>query len=174
LLDHSPASSEALEAATWILLNTPDGPEVKKAGQVVLQEHIQDPGLAELCQKLERLRHRCATNLLEAILSQNPDPEVKANACFYLATLWKQAASFGQNKKATAQAATLFERVIAEFGRVGQTGVELARKAKPELYELPSDHREAGTRNRRRRSRWPEVKRGRLSRSGRGVFLLVL
>jgi RNA polymerase sigma factor (sigma-70 family) len=136
LLDQSPASSEALEAAIWILLNTPDGPEVEKAGRVVLQEHIQDPGLAELCQKLERLRHRCATNLLEAMLRENPNPEVKANACFYLATLWKQAASFGQNKKATTEAATLFERVITEFGQVGRTGAELARKAKPELYEL--------------------------------------
>jgi RNA polymerase sigma factor (sigma-70 family) len=136
LLESHPTSAEALEAATWILLNTPDGPEVEKAGQVVLQEHIQDPTLAQLCQKLERLRHRCATNLLEAMLTENPNPEVKANACFYLATLWKQAASFGQNKKATTEAATLFERVIAEFGHVGRTGAELARKAKPELYEL--------------------------------------
>jgi peroxiredoxin len=48
----------------------------------------------------------------------------------------KDEAKFGQNKSATAEAEKLFQRVIAEFSQAGRAGAELARRAKPELYEL--------------------------------------
>lgn len=136
VLETDPASQDALQAAAWILLNTPDGPEVEKASAVILKEHTGDTNLVYLCKQLERVRHRCATNLLEAILANNPSAEVKAQACFILATLRKEEAMFGQNKKATAEAVKLFERVATEFARSGPTGAELARRAKPELHEL--------------------------------------
>jgi len=136
VLENDPASQSALQAAAWILLNTPDGPEVEKAGAVILQKHTQDTNLVYLCENLERARHRGATNLLEAILTNNPSAEVKAQACFVLATMRKEEAKFGQNKKATAEAVKLFERVTTEFARSGPTGAELPRRAKPELYEL--------------------------------------
>jgi peroxiredoxin len=136
LLENNPASVDAFNTAEWILLNTPDGPEVEKAAEVILQEHVQSPDLADLCRELERLRHRCAKKLLAAMLDNNPSAEIKARACFSLATLLKVEAKFGQNKRATAEAEKLFERVTTEFARIGPAGADLARKAKPELYEL--------------------------------------
>ncbi len=58
-LENAPGSPEALEAATWIRLNSPDGPEVEKAAEVILKEHSRNTNLASLCKELERVRHRC-------------------------------------------------------------------------------------------------------------------
>jgi len=136
LLENYPASSEALNAAAWILLNTPDGPEVEKAAEVIRREHSRDTNLVYLCTELERVRRRCSKPLLETILKDNPSAEVRGTACFTLATLLKDEAKYGQNKQATAQAEKQFERVITEFGQVKQRGYELEDLAKPELSEL--------------------------------------
>ena len=135
-MEMDPASPAALEAALWIMLNTPDGPEVDKAGEVILREHTRDTNLVQFCQELERLRHLCSTNLLYAILNENPSAQVRVSACFSLATLRKEEAKFGQNQKAATEAMTLFERVIAESRPSGPAGKDLASKAKAELYEL--------------------------------------
>jgi len=136
LLESAPASRDALEAATWIILNTPDGPEVQKAGDVILREHTADTNLLQLCKELDRLRPRCSTNLLEAFLKNNPSAVVRATACFSLATLLKEEARFGQNPKATAEAERLFERLTTEFAGIGPVGFHLAHRARPELHEL--------------------------------------
>lgn len=135
-LENDPASEAALQAATWIVLNTPDGPEVEKASDVILREHVENTNLVQLAEEMDRMRHRSSTNLLEAMLEKNPNPEVRAIACFTLATFAKDEAKYGENKKATGQAERLFERVIADFAGAGRKGSELAEKAQRELYEL--------------------------------------
>jgi RNA polymerase sigma factor (sigma-70 family) len=136
LLENYPASPEALQSATWILLNTPDGTAVEKAAEAILNEHTHDTDLVYLCQNLERLRHRCSKELLEAFLKDNPNVEVQGNACFTLATLLKSESKYGQNQKATAEAEKQYERVISDFSMVKQRGFSLAELAKPELDEL--------------------------------------
>jgi peroxiredoxin len=135
-LETDPASPAAFDAATWILLNTPDGPAVDKAAGVLQDEHLQNTNLVTFCQELERVRHRCATNLLEALLINNANHEVRGAACFTLATLRKEEAEFGRNQPATLAAETLFERVLADYGQVRFQGRSLAALAEPELMEL--------------------------------------
>jgi peroxiredoxin len=136
LLEHDPATPDALAAAQWILCNSADGPDVQKAADVILEAHIQSPDLVRLTQELERMRHNCASNLLQAMLDQNPNDDVRGNACLALATLRKDAAEYGKNKQATAEAERLYERVIAQFSQVKQRGYSLAELARPELAEL--------------------------------------
>jgi hypothetical protein len=136
ILDSDPTSSLALEAARWILLNTPDGPEVEKAGELILHEQIRSTNLVRLTLELERMRHRCSRKLLEAMLEKNPDSEIRGNACFSLAVLRKDEAKYGKDNKATREAEKLFQRVISEFPRVKRNGTFLADLAKPELSEL--------------------------------------
>ncbi len=136
LLDHEPTDPAAFEAAQWILLNSPDGADVEKAAGVILQIHIQRPDLVKLTQELERMRHQCSSNLLQAMVDQNPAQEVRGNACLALATLRKDAAEYGKNQQAAAESVRLYERVIAEFGQVKQRGYPLAELARPELSEL--------------------------------------
>jgi len=136
ILDNSPESPEALQSATWIILNTPDGAAVEKAAAVILAEHTRDTNLVQLCLELDRVRPRRAKELLATILQNNPSVEVQGNACFTLATLLKSEANFGHNKDATAQAIKQYERVIRDFRMVKQRGYSLAALAKPELSEL--------------------------------------
>jgi len=136
LLEYDSATPAAFEAAQWILLNSPDGADVQKAAEVILEEHIQSSDLVNLAQELERMRHNCSSNLLQAMLDQNPHPEVRGNACLTLATLRKAAAEYGKNQQATAEAEKLYERVIAEFGQATQQGRPLAELARSQLSEL--------------------------------------
>lgn len=137
-LENQPGAADGLNAATWILLNTPDGPEVEKAADVILHEHTRDPGLLKLVTDLERVRHRCSKALLETVLNENPSSDVRGTACLTLASLLKDEARFGANRPVTAQAMKQFERAIVEFGQVRQRGYKLADLARPELMELRS------------------------------------
>jgi len=136
VVENEPASSNALQCATWIILNTPDGDAVQKAADVILREHVTDTNLVTFCQELDRVRPNCSKALLEGLLQKNPSLEVRGNACFTLATLWKSEAKFGQNTNATAQAIRNYQQVINEFSSVKQRGYSLATLAKPELNEL--------------------------------------
>ena len=136
LLGNEPATPAAFEAAQWILLNSPDGADVQRAADVILNEHIKNPDLVKLTQELERMRHNCSSNLLQAILDENPSQETRGNACLALATLRKDAAEYGKNKQATAEAERLYARVIKEFGQVKRRGYSLAELARPQLAEL--------------------------------------
>jgi peroxiredoxin len=136
LMEREPKSAFALEAATWILLNTPDGPGVEKAAALISRNHLRSTNLVYLCQGLARLRHRCARKLLESVLETNPNAEVRAQACFALATLLKSQASEGADEQAVADAERLFERVLTEFGQFESQGRKLADLAEPELSEL--------------------------------------
>jgi RNA polymerase sigma factor (sigma-70 family) len=136
VLENDPASTNGLNAALRIILNTPDGAAVQKAAEVIEREHVTNTNLVHLCQELDRVRPSSAKELLEALLHKNPSVEVKGYACFTLATLWKDEAKYGQNKKATDEAVTHYEQVINEFSAVKQRGFSLAELAKPELMEL--------------------------------------
>lgn len=131
LLEQNPTSHFALQAAIWIILNTPDGPEVEKAAEVILQEHIESPELFELCKEQDRVRHRSSRKLLEALLEQNPNADIKAMACYNLAVFAKEKAKHGLNQEATAEADKLFDRVIRDFPKFNQV-----HNAKRELTEL--------------------------------------
>ena len=142
LLETSPTTPEALESATWILQNTPDGTQTDLAISVILHDHTRAPGLAPLCQDLLRLRPRRGKELLNAVLKENPEIEARGSACFSLASWFKNDARFGENKSALAAAVKHFERVIAEFGDVRDTsGFRLGDRAAPidgtDLEERP-------------------------------------
>jgi thiol-disulfide isomerase/thioredoxin len=129
----------ALAAATWILLNTPDGPEVEKAIDMLLREHLRSTNLVDLCEGLERVRHRSANKLLQAVLDTNPRADIQARACFTLATLLKSQANESADEPTAAEAGRLFDRVITDFGQVDlkdRLGRPLAEAAKGELTEL--------------------------------------
>jgi RNA polymerase sigma factor (sigma-70 family) len=137
MLDYDPASSAGFGAALWIITNSPDGADVQKAADVILQSHIRSPDLRSFISELERMRPNCSSNLLQAMLDQNPHREVRGEACLALATLRKDAADYGKNKAAMDEAEKLYQRLIAEFGQVkGLRGYTLAELARPQLAEL--------------------------------------
>jgi peroxiredoxin len=137
LLDNEPASPAGFGAALWILTNSPDGADVQKAGDVITQSHAQSPEMERLVRDLDRMRPSCSTNLLLAIIDQNPDINVRGNACMVLATYLKDVGENGKNKSATDEAEKYYERAIAEFGQIpAQNGTTLAELAEPQLAEI--------------------------------------
>jgi peroxiredoxin len=93
--------------------------------------------MGKLAKDLERMRPACSSNLLQAILKQNPDANVRAKACMALATLQKDAAGYGTNANATAAAEKLYERLVSEFGQLpGERGYTFGELAQVELSEL--------------------------------------
>ena len=118
-------------------MNTPDGPDVEKAADVILGYHIQKTNMPLLAHELERMRPASSKRLLEGMMDRSSEAAVRGNACFTLAKLQKDAAEYGSNKVATAEAIKLFERANSEFGEVKRnSGYTLAALAKPELSEL--------------------------------------
>jgi len=103
---------------------------------VILREHIRNPNLSYLAQELERVRPRSAKKLLQALLESNPNRQVQALACFTLATLFKDEAGYGKDKKATAESEKLFQRFVTEFSHAGPGNADLILKAQGALSEL--------------------------------------
>jgi RNA polymerase sigma factor (sigma-70 family) len=136
MIEKDPKSTAAFEAAQWVLLNTEDGPDVQKAGDVILNYQIQNTNLVLIAQEMGRIRHKSCRQLLEAMLEKNPARDVRGNACFSLATIRKSDAKYGAEKQATEEAKSLFQRVINDFSQVKRNGTTLEKLAKPELLEL--------------------------------------
>jgi RNA polymerase sigma factor (sigma-70 family) len=140
LVEQDPKSPFALEAATWIILNSPDGPEVEQAAETIRREHARNEKLAYLCQELEKSFHRSAPSLLRTVLEANPHAEVQAAASFSLAAILKRQAMEGAGGRANEQAASeaerLFERVMVEHRDVKSGEGTLGDRAQTEAFEL--------------------------------------
>jgi len=136
LAEKDAESPFALDAATWIVLNTPDGPEVEKAADLIMRNHLRSTNLVQLCEGMVLLRHRSAERLLRAILQDNPDANVQAHACFALATLLKSQANAAADNQAADEALQLFERIVLEHRQAANSEGNLADQAKTEIDEL--------------------------------------
>jgi len=136
LVEKDPKSPFALEASSWVMLNTPDGSAVDKAAEIRVKEHLRSPDLVYLCNELRRLRLLSSRKLLEAVLESNPSAEVQAHACFALATLLKIEANKKGDEQATTKATLLLERIISDYPSVAWEGMKLSEHAKPELNDL--------------------------------------
>jgi thiol-disulfide isomerase/thioredoxin len=139
LLDNDPKSPAALEAAVSMILQVPGAPEVRKAADVILQNHISgSTNLAGLCDKLSEsfLNPVVAREVLQGVLEKSPAPEVQANACFALGVLLKRQAIGGTNDPAAADAEIFFKRVVSDCSRAPRWGAKLAARASAEMSEL--------------------------------------
>ncbi len=135
-LETMPESDAGFDAAEWILLNTPDGPEVERAAEAIQAHHLSSPRLQRLARDLERFRHRSARPLLEGVLRDNPKIDIRATACAALATMLKDQCDHGKDVKLAAEAEAMLERVIAEFATVPPDGPTFALRARRDLREL--------------------------------------
>ena len=138
-LKDAPMSHSALEAALWIMKNSPDGPQVESAADVIIDHHIESAELRTLPTDLRRFRHASMQRVLEALVENNPDQQIRGNACFTLAVLQNEKADFGRDELAKVEAENLFERIMRDFGQViwmGRGSNELAALAQPALDEL--------------------------------------
>jgi RNA polymerase sigma factor (sigma-70 family) len=114
-LEKEPETHTGLEAAVWIIQNTPDGDGVEKAGRAILNFHLRSTNLLGLAERFEQLRPRCAKPILKGLLASNPDIETRAVACLSLGLTYLDEANFGVNKEAARDARTYLNRVLSDF-----------------------------------------------------------
>jgi peroxiredoxin len=142
LAEKDPKSPLALDAAVWIIVNTPEGPDVKKAADILIREHIQNKDLGPLCQRLEDQPSETGLRILHAILERNPHRLPRAYASYALGLYSKQKLdafdlSDAERLSLRHQATELFERVASEDADVvDQCRGKLGPRAKRQLDEL--------------------------------------
>ncbi len=142
LAEKDPKSALALDAVAWILVNTPEGPDVKAAADILIREHIQDKGLGVLCQRLGDRPSESVLRVLHAIVKRNPHRLPLAYASFTLAMHLKQklaAADLSAVERSSLEreAKELFRRVASEYADiVDQRWGKLGPAATRQLYEL--------------------------------------
>jgi len=136
LVDADPKSPFAREAASWIILQTPEGPDVDRAAEILQREHVRSTNLVALCEGLARSQRRCAKQLLQSVVAANPSSEVQAHACIALAAQLTQQANATGDQSVAMEAARLLERVISDYSQVEFGGKPLADQAQLEVEEL--------------------------------------
>jgi len=123
----NPKDPGALNALAWVVQfgNFQAPKEAGQAADILLRDHVKDPGIVVVCHSLTNLNSPAAEKLLQAVLDKNPDHDVQGVACYALAArLDRQAlaAGFGNRtaeaKKQRDRAGQLFDRIAGEYSDV--------------------------------------------------------
>jgi hypothetical protein len=142
LAEKDPKSAVTLDAAAWILSNTPSGPDTEKALTILIDNHVASPELGPLCHRVLSRGSPAGERLFRALLSGSPHRTVQAHACFALAMFLKaRSEQEGQEESAGSakdreEAAQLFDRVIKQFPDAQYDGEHLIKDAERSLYEI--------------------------------------
>jgi peroxiredoxin len=137
LAQEAPESPLALDCVAWIIANTPDGPMVQKASEILIEHHVGHERLDSLCERLVVSHSKYAETIFRAILKTNQHRLVLARACFGLATHLKERCDTGDaNSESAREAERLYERLRMEFGDIDLQGQALAEIAERQLFEL--------------------------------------
>jgi hypothetical protein len=81
------ADAAAFEALAWITTYSPRSPQADEAMKLLGKHQVADKRLGSVLQNLGSLRSPAAEKLLRAALESSPHREVRAQACYSLATL---------------------------------------------------------------------------------------
>ena len=82
-----PKDEAGFDALNWVLTYAPHGPESDEALGLLAREHVGNKRLGSVLQKLLTWRSPPAEDLLREALARSPHREVRAQACYALATV---------------------------------------------------------------------------------------
>jgi hypothetical protein len=132
IAEDSPKDPAALDALVWICSRVGSGPEITKALDILIRDHLQSDKLTGAVAALGRMPD--GEKQLRTILEKNPHHAVQGMACFYLAQNLKGRGLRG-TETLRQEAETLFERVIKDFADVKYGTRSLSAMAEGELFE---------------------------------------
>ena len=154
LAQNNSADPVAIDALAWIIFNnSPRFPVVNDAVELLIRDHIASEKFGVLLPTMWGMSGPPIEKLFRAALEQSPKRDVKGLACFSLAKYCKINSERGQLtaslqkspsglsfpldfQKLGKESASLFERVIEEFGDVKYYSTTLADVAEAELFQL--------------------------------------
>ena len=141
----NPSDSTAFDALFWITVYSPRSPQADEAIELLAKHQLEEIRLGSVLQNLGSSRSPAADKLLRAALESSPHREIRAQACYNLATaVMKAGAAAGakasqkpieKNPKENSadsteqpfdppqeEAVRLFERLAAEYGDIKVAG----------------------------------------------------
>src|SRR5262249_7697212 len=131
--DH-PKDPAAVDALVWVCSRIGSGPDVTKAADILMRDHLQSDKLAGAVAALGRTAD--GEKHLRTVLEKNPHHPVQGMACFYLAQNLKGRADRSGNAAMAKEAEALFGRVVKDYADVKMGTRTLAAMAEGELFEV--------------------------------------
>lgn len=120
--------SAAVDALLWVVENVPGRSETDQALEQLVQHHVTSEKLGPASNSIARSRSAAAEQLLRAVLKDSPDEQVRAQACYALATLLEIEAGIVDQ---LAEQPELAPRVLQYYGT--EYGRHLAALKKADL-----------------------------------------
>ena len=125
LAQKHPKDPAACDALAWIIKfgSFQARKDAAEAAEVLRNDYVKDPRMAQLCRSLPFVRLPKETEkLLQAVLEKNPDHEAQGAACFLLARYREMEARIAERQapggavdKLRPEADQLFDRLVREY-----------------------------------------------------------
>lgn len=128
LAEQYPQDSTAVDALLWVVGNVRGKSDTTRALELLTSQHIQDEKLGTAGKQIANARSIAAEKLLRTALEESPHEEVRAHACYHLASLLDLESSLVEQLKAQPELAA---RVLQYYGK--EYGAHLASLALPAL-----------------------------------------
>jgi hypothetical protein len=138
LAEQRPQDTASADALLWVVKKVRGKADTDRALELLLKHHVRSEKLGLGCKTIGRSRSVGGEKLLRELLTKNPNKQVQAHACFYLATLLDQEAVIAEQLKSNPE---LAPRVLQYYGpKYGQhlaslKPVEL-EKQRDQVYAL--------------------------------------
>jgi len=138
----APKDPVAIEALIWAAINS-YGPQAEKAMQILIADHVENPGISSLCARMAYDNSPQSEKFLREVLARNPGLEAQGQACLALGQRLKnqseETAAKEKGESLIKEAESLLERVTKEFANIklprGTSG-EVARNVLNEIRHL--------------------------------------
>jgi hypothetical protein len=129
-----PANAQALKFVIKTARAGPDD-ESYQAMEILLRDHVRDPGMGEVCGQIFFFVHvPVAESLLRAVLETNPNRIDRGRACYMLATYWRlQARMVRRIREDPAQ----IDRYVHERHKAATE--RFVKQASPEALDRESE-----------------------------------
>jgi peroxiredoxin len=129
----NPKTEVGFDALTWVTTHAADGPEIDEALRLLATDHAGQKRLGAVVQRLPNGRSEPAEKLLRAALQDSPHADVRALACYALATALAASpkrpddgleakAGDPPAKSPRDEAKALFQMLATEFPNVKSPG----------------------------------------------------
>lgn len=126
----------AFDSLGWVVRYVRGGDEVGTAFELLQKHFLDNPKISTFLQAAVRSTSEQARPFLAAVLENNKQKSLHAQACFALASHLKRRGERGGGAKVVAESEKYFQRVVDEFADVRGGRGTLGLQAKAELADI--------------------------------------
>jgi hypothetical protein len=141
LAEQNPQDAAAAEALLWVVRNVLGKADTTRALELLKLHHVESEKLGPAGKHIAGSRSIAAEKLLRAVFEENPHEQVRAQACYYLASLWGLEVGLVEQLKNQPE---LAPRVLQYYGKdygehLASLELPVLEKQRERLYEQMRD-----------------------------------